>query len=205
MSCGHFATDATHAGELRDQHTKTTALIELRRDQYRQRTGRELTDDNVWIRERLRELHSLEAILERLAADKDAPNEAIAGAGTADGFRFKSSRPAGPMIPRSAKPTPAPSHDRHPGLAGRAGRPHPQTPRHRPRPDRKALRDLRKQNADITISSVSRRAGVTRKSIYRREDLVALIRAHRPVAAVPDDPPPPGRPRPASSPRCGPG
>ena len=53
----------------------------------------------------------------------------------------------------------------------------------------KALRELRKQNADIIISSVSRRAGVTRKSIYRREDLVALIRAHRPVAAVPDDSP----------------
>jgi integrase len=83
LSCGHFATDATHIGELRDQHTKTTALIELRRDQYRQRTGRELTDDNVWIRERLRELHSLAAILERLASDKDTPNEAIAGAGTA--------------------------------------------------------------------------------------------------------------------------
>ena len=48
----------------------------------------------------------------------------------------------------------------------------------------KALRDLRKQNADITISSVARRAGVTRMSIYRREDLLALIHAHRPVVAV---------------------
>ena len=72
MSCGHFATDATHADELRDQHAKTTALIALRRDQYRQRTGRELTDDNVWIRERLRELNSLDAILERIAAAEDA-------------------------------------------------------------------------------------------------------------------------------------
>ena len=54
----------------------------------------------------------------------------------------------------------------------------------------KALRDLRKQKADITVSSVSRRAGVTRKSIYLRDDLVALIRAHRPVTAVPGSPPP---------------
>lgn len=44
LSCGHLATDATHADELRDQHAKTTALIALRRDQYRARTGRELTD-----------------------------------------------------------------------------------------------------------------------------------------------------------------
>src|SRR4051812_29261613 len=35
LSCGYFATDATHAAELRDQSAKTTALIELRRDQYR--------------------------------------------------------------------------------------------------------------------------------------------------------------------------
>ena len=55
----------------------------------------------------------------------------------------------------------------------------------------KALRDLCKQNAEITISSVSRRAGVTRKSIYHRADLVSLIRAHRPLGAVTDDPPAP--------------
>jgi hypothetical protein len=83
LSCGHFATDITHTGELRDQRARTTALIELRRNQYRQRTGRELTDDNVWIRERLRELNSLDAILERLATDEAAPNETITGAGTA--------------------------------------------------------------------------------------------------------------------------
>jgi len=83
LSCGHFATDATHADELRDQHTKTTALIAIRRQQYRTRTGRELTDDNVWIRERLRELNSLDAILERLAAEETSHHEAIAGAGTA--------------------------------------------------------------------------------------------------------------------------
>ena len=83
LYCGHFATDATHAGELRDQHAKTNALISLRRDQYRQRTGRELTDDNVWIRERLRELNSLQAILERLAADDPTHPAAVAGPGTA--------------------------------------------------------------------------------------------------------------------------
>jgi hypothetical protein len=52
----------------------------------------------------------------------------------------------------------------------------------------KALRDMRRQNAANTISSVSRRAGVTRKSIYRHEDLVAGIRAHRPIEAVTDNP-----------------
>lgn len=82
LSCGHFATDASHIAELRDQHAKTAALITLRREQYQQRTGRELTDDNVWIRERLRELNSLEAILERLTDEEATHSEAIAGAGT---------------------------------------------------------------------------------------------------------------------------
>jgi hypothetical protein len=51
------------------------------------------------------------------------------------------------------------------------------------------VRDKRKQNAAVTISSVSRRAGVTRKSIYHHDDRVARIRAPRPVEAVTDDPP----------------
>lgn len=84
LSCGHFATDATHFDELTDQHAKTTALIEMRRAQYLRRTGRELTDDNVWVTQRLRELHSLQAILDRLAADKASHTEAIVRAGTAN-------------------------------------------------------------------------------------------------------------------------
>ena len=51
----------------------------------------------------------------------------------------------------------------------------------------KALKQMRRQNAEITVSSVSRRAGVTRKAIHRREDLLALIRAHRPIDAVEAD------------------
>ncbi|GAA2410802.1 tyrosine-type recombinase/integrase [Mycolicibacterium llatzerense] len=82
LSCGHFATDATHTAELKDQYAKTAALIELRRTQHLQRTGRELTDDNVWIAARRRELHSLQAILDRLAADEAVHAQAIAGAGT---------------------------------------------------------------------------------------------------------------------------
>lgn len=84
LSCGHFATDATHTDELKDQYAKTTTLIELRRTQHRERTGRDLTDDNVWIAARRRELHSLQAILDRLAADDAVHQEAIAGAGTAN-------------------------------------------------------------------------------------------------------------------------
>ena len=86
LSCGHFATDATHLDELADQRTKTLTLIDLRRDQYRQRTGRELTDDNVWIHERRREIASLDAIVERLQNDPATAGNghSVGGAGTAN-------------------------------------------------------------------------------------------------------------------------
>ena len=127
LSCGHFATDATHLAELRDQHTKTTALITLRREQYHARSGRELTDDNVWIAARLRELHSLNAILAWLSTEEAAHAQAISGAGTTGRL------PLAPIATRGAhnsvlrKADPPTAHDRHPSLPGRPGRSHPET------------------------------------------------------------------------------
>ena len=86
LGCGHFATDATHLNELRQQHAATEALLAARRDQYRRRSGRELGEDNIWVIERRRELRSLEAIIERLSATAD--QEAVSGAGTGAGRRL---------------------------------------------------------------------------------------------------------------------
>jgi hypothetical protein len=80
LSCGHFATDATHLAELRSQLTATEALIEQRQDQYRQRSGRDLGEDNIWVIERRREIVSLQAIISRLTPTSDPA--AVAGAGT---------------------------------------------------------------------------------------------------------------------------
>lgn len=59
---------------------------------------------------------------------------------------------------------------------------------------RKALQSLRREKVDITISSVARRAGVTRKSIHSRPELLAQIDAHKTLSAVPTElsPPPDG-------------
>lgn len=81
LSCGHFATDATHLDELRRQLAATETLIAQRRDQYRNRSGRELGEDNIWIIERRREIASLHAILDRLTTSEGSAS--IAGAGTA--------------------------------------------------------------------------------------------------------------------------
>ncbi|GEE03007.1 hypothetical protein ACK8HH_09715 [Gordonia sp. LUNF6] len=62
--------------------------MQVRRRQYYERTGRELSDENVWVHERLREIASLDAIIARLAAEGDQASadreSAVAGAGTSD-------------------------------------------------------------------------------------------------------------------------
>ena len=68
------------------QRSENLTLIDARRNQYRQRTGRELTDENVWIHERRREVASLDAIIERLGTDTAVSEEgnSVGGAGTAN-------------------------------------------------------------------------------------------------------------------------
>lgn len=58
----------------------------------------------------------------------------------------------------------------------------------------KALKELRREKAPISISSVARRAGITRKSIHRRPALLAQIEAHRTVTGLPAGEPPSGSP-----------
>ncbi|MCV7224015.1 DUF6262 family protein [Mycolicibacterium elephantis] len=43
----------------------------------------------------------------------------------------------------------------------------------------KAIRHLRKTNAEITVAAVARRAGVQRKTVYKHPDLIAVIDQYR--------------------------
>lgn len=81
LSCGHFATDATHLGELDDQRHRTANLVAARKQRYFERHGRELTDDNVWVANRQREIASLDAIIDRLRSEEDT-DTTVGGAGT---------------------------------------------------------------------------------------------------------------------------
>uniref|UniRef100_UPI001591008B tyrosine-type recombinase/integrase n=1 Tax=Mycobacterium sp. D16R24 TaxID=1855656 RepID=UPI001591008B len=83
LSCGHFATDATHLDELREQRAATAALLDARRAQVAARTGRELADSNVWVAERLREITSLDAIITRLTDHSIPTSVAVSGPATA--------------------------------------------------------------------------------------------------------------------------
>ena len=81
LTCDHFATDARHLPELEVQLAETEALIERRREPAPQRTGREMTDDNVWLEQRLAESRSLVSIIAALQAAEEG--QAVRGAGVA--------------------------------------------------------------------------------------------------------------------------
>lgn len=53
-----------------------------------------------------------------------------------------------------------------------------------------ALLDLRREHQEINVSSVARRAGVSRKTVYNHNDLFDRIRNHRPAPRAVVDPPP---------------
>ena len=79
LTCDHFATDARHLPELQIQLSETEALIDRRRAQHLKRTGREMSDGNVWLEQRLAEGRSLASII---AALKSAEHgQAMRGAG----------------------------------------------------------------------------------------------------------------------------
>ena len=81
LTCDHFATDARHLPELQTQLEDTEALIERRREHHLKRTGRQMTDDNVWLEQRLAEGRSLMAIIAALQAAEEG--QAVRGAGVA--------------------------------------------------------------------------------------------------------------------------
>ena len=66
--------------DLANRASGCVPLIERRREQHRQRTGHELTDDNIWIRKRLRELNSLDATLAQLDAEEAPKSSPTRGA-----------------------------------------------------------------------------------------------------------------------------
>lgn len=69
LTCGEFATNATFTDELTEQREATKRLIETRKQQHLNRTGREMTDDNVWLQARLSELAALNLILTSINQD----------------------------------------------------------------------------------------------------------------------------------------
>jgi integrase len=87
LTCSVFVTDQTHQQELERQLADTAALIERASADFRQRHGRPMPADNVWLAQRQAEHAALTRVL---AAMQAAPGRAVQGAGCG-------TAPAGPV------------------------------------------------------------------------------------------------------------
>lgn len=84
LTCDKFATDATFLPELKIQQTRTSQLVEERRQAFRTRTGQEMSDDNIWLAGRRQEKDALGRIiiaLEETRPAGDGAVQAVRGAG----------------------------------------------------------------------------------------------------------------------------
>jgi integrase len=99
LTCGEFATSASFASELTEQRSATLQLIQTRKRQHQARTGREMTDDNIWLQARMGEINALDLIL---AAIKETPGTDAMVQGAGSGGR-PAARTAGK--PRQPIPT----------------------------------------------------------------------------------------------------
>ena len=82
-----FVSDATHQATLQRQLADTEQLITRTTNEFRQRHGRPMPDDNVWLAQRRAEHTALTHVL---AAMDHHPGRAVQGAGCG-------SAPAGPV------------------------------------------------------------------------------------------------------------
>jgi integrase len=81
LTCDKFATDRSYLPEHRQQLDLLAQLIDTRKQAFEARTGREMTDENVWLAERRKEQRALVEIIAAVT-DPQTDNQAVRGAGT---------------------------------------------------------------------------------------------------------------------------
>jgi Phage integrase family len=82
LTCDKFATDRSYLAEHQEQLTKLTALIEQRKQAFQAKTGQRMSDDNVWLSQRLTEQRALVKIIDALQDPAlDAADRAVRSAG----------------------------------------------------------------------------------------------------------------------------
>jgi integrase len=79
--CDHFATDKTHLPEIRRQLAATEQLIGQRKAQHLARYGEPMSENNVWLEQRLAEVRSMRLEIAALDAQPDGDTSAVRGAG----------------------------------------------------------------------------------------------------------------------------
>ncbi len=81
-TCDHFATDRSYLPEIRRQLKEAEALVAARQQQYLERYGQPMSENNVWLSQRLVEIQAMRREVKALEAQPDDVNSrAVRGAG----------------------------------------------------------------------------------------------------------------------------
>jgi Phage integrase family len=80
LTCDKFATDRSYLSEHEQQLDLLSQLIQTRKQASEARTGREMTDQNVWLAERRKEQQALSKIIAAVT-DPQADGQAVRAAG----------------------------------------------------------------------------------------------------------------------------
>jgi len=88
LTCAVYVTDSTHRQALERQLADTRTLMDRTRADFRERHGRAMPGDNVWLAQRQAEHDALARVLDAM---DNAPDRAVQGAGC------PSAPPAGPV------------------------------------------------------------------------------------------------------------
>jgi integrase len=81
LTCDKFATDRSYLPEHQQQLDLLGQLIQTRKQAFQARTGREMTDENIWLAERHKEQQALGQIIAAVS-DPRTDTQAVRGAGT---------------------------------------------------------------------------------------------------------------------------
>jgi site-specific recombinase XerD len=92
LTCDKFATDRSYLAEHQEQLAKLETLIDQRKQAFRAKTGHEMSDDNVWLSQRLTEQRALHKIITALDNPTlDGDSQGVRGAGVSARLAFQAS------------------------------------------------------------------------------------------------------------------
>ena len=189
--CDHFATDRTLLPEIRRQLAATEQLVDARQAQHAARYGEPMSDDNIWLEQRLTEMRSMRLEITALEAQSRRhhrrPRRRRLGR-----TGYQTARPATSHEPptrctsrRTSRPRP---NSDAPSALRRAAQAKQQAAATRADA---AIRELLRTQQEITFRSVARTGGVSLDFLYAHPDLrrrVESLRAQQTAATSASEP-----------------
>ena len=176
LTCSVFVTDTSHLDTLQRQLDETNALIDRTTEQFQQRHGKPMPDDNVWLTQRTAER---DALVKLIATMQTTPRTGLPGRGKPH-FRARPDHDRHHQPPETSLVSDT-RQQRIEVLKTAARR----KSEEKTRSADAAIARLIKRGEPVTFQAVQREAGVSHAFLYNNTRLRARIehqrRQHRPA------------------------